>query len=142
VGTVICGLILFATFLWLQVRSTLSLSLYKRTFPLTLSLGTRPSTPAHTRFVQSATQATRRCCRVQTRTTELSLMVPCTCASDSARHGNELVFNVIDGHYFLWQIWTAGYDNGRELSIKSRDTEVASASPVQTLVIKATVAKG
>jgi hypothetical protein len=68
------------------------------------------------------------------------LMAPCTCAY-SARHEDELVFKVIGGRYFLWQIWTAGYDTGRELSIDSRDTEVADAGPVQTVVIKAVSAK-
>lgn len=69
------------------------------------------------------------------------LMTPCTCASDSSRHENKLVFKVIGGRYFLWQIWTAGYDNGREFFINARDTEMGSAGPVQTVVIKAVFAK-
>jgi hypothetical protein len=76
--------------------------------------------------------------------TDHVLTDPCTCASDPVlQHENALVFKVIGDKYYLWQIWTAGYGAGRELSIRprARDMEEANAAPMRTLVIK-TVAKG
>jgi hypothetical protein len=73
---------------------------------------------------------------------DVVLMAPCACALETHRHQNELVFQVIGGRYFLWQIWTADYDEGLQLSIKpSRELEAANASPMCTVVIKAVLAK-
>jgi hypothetical protein len=70
-----------------------------------------------------------------------ALLSPCNCASDSLKHEGELVFKVIGDRYYLWQIWTPGYDVGREFSIKRPKTELASATPIQTVSVKATSAK-
>ena len=68
-------------------------------------------------------------------------LAPCTCASDRAQHETKLVFRVVDGQYFLWQIWTQGYDEGRELSIKPPETQEANFAPPHTVVVVATVGK-
>jgi hypothetical protein len=60
--------------------------------------------------------------------------------SDRAPHENELVFQVSDGQYFLWQIWTQDSEEGRELSIKRPTTQEANAAPPHTVVVAAVVA--
>ena len=67
------------------------------------------------------------------------LLAPC--ASDRAQHENKLVFQVADGQYFLWQIWTQGYDEGRELSIRPPETQETNFAPPRTVVVAATVGK-
>jgi hypothetical protein len=82
---------------------------------------------------------------VQLRSSDLKdsmLLTPCNCASDLAQHESKLVFQVSGGQYFLWQIWTQGYDEGRQLSIKSRETQEANFVPPHTLVVAATIGKG
>jgi hypothetical protein len=69
------------------------------------------------------------------------LLAPSASASDRAQHKNKLVFQVADGQYFLWQIWTQGYDEGRELSIKPTETQEANFAPPHTVVVVATVGK-
>lgn len=70
-------------------------------------------------------------------------LAPCTCVSDRAQHETKLVFRVVDGQYFLWQIWTQGYNEGRELSIKPPETQEANFAPApsHTVVVVATVGK-
>jgi hypothetical protein len=67
------------------------------------------------------------------------LLAPCACASDPAQHENKLVFQVADGQYFLWQIWTRGYDEGRELSIKPPETQEANFAMPHAVVVAATM---
>jgi hypothetical protein len=69
------------------------------------------------------------------------LLAPCAYASDRAQHETKLVFSVADGQHFLWQIWTQGYDEGRELSIKPSKTQEANVAPPHTVVVVATVGK-
>ena len=64
-------------------------------------------------------------------------LAACTCASGQAQHESQLVFQVSDGQYFLWQIWTQGYDEGRELAIKHPETQEANLRPSHTVVILA-----
>jgi len=69
------------------------------------------------------------------------LIAPCASASDRTQHETKLVFQVADGKYFLWQIWTQGYDEGRELSVKPPETQEANFAPPHTVVVVATVGK-
>jgi hypothetical protein len=81
---------------------------------------------------------------VQLRSLDLKdsmLLAPSASASDRAQHENKLVFQVADGKYFLWQIWTQGYDERRELSIKPPETQEATFAPPHTVVVVATVGK-
>ena len=49
---------------------------------------------------------------------------------------NKLVFKAVGGHYYLWQIWTSGYDTGSELPVQPLATDVQLASvPTQSPVI-------
>jgi hypothetical protein len=69
------------------------------------------------------------------------LLAPCACASDRAQHETKLVFQVADGQHLLWQIWTQGYDEGRELFIKPPTIQEASLASPHTVVVAATVGK-
>jgi hypothetical protein len=69
------------------------------------------------------------------------LLAPCDCASDRTEHESKLVFQVSDGQYFLWQIWTEGYDEGRELSIEHPRTEEANFTPSHTVLVAAIAVK-
>jgi hypothetical protein len=69
------------------------------------------------------------------------LLAPCACASDRAQHETKLVFQVSGGQHFLWQIWTQGYDEGRELSITPPETQEANFAPPHIVVVAATVGK-
>ena len=69
------------------------------------------------------------------------LLTPCACASDPEQHQSKLVFQLSDGHYFLWQIWTEGYDEGRQLTIKHPETQEANLTPLHTEAVVATVAR-
>jgi hypothetical protein len=72
------------------------------------------------------------------------LLSPCTCASDrdpGQEHESKLVFQVSDGQYLLWQIWTEGYDAGRQLTIKHPRTQEAKLAPPRTFVVAAAIGK-
>ena len=66
-------------------------------------------------------------------------LAACTCASGQAQHESQLVFQVSDGQYFLWQIWTQGYDQARELSIRPPETQEANFAPPHAVVVAATI---
>jgi hypothetical protein len=67
-------------------------------------------------------------------------ITPFACAVDGSEHGTKLVFQVSGGQYFLWQIWTEGYDEGRQLYIRpSPDYEAGAAN---TVTINATAIEG
>ena len=51
----------------------------------------------------------------------------------------KLVFHRYGDRYFLAQIWTAGYDQGRELPKSSRETEVAQEYRVQNVILATTL---
>ena len=69
------------------------------------------------------------------------LLLPHNYESNSTHHTSELVFKVIGGQCYLWQIWTEGYDAGREFSVKALKTQLADAAPTESVTIKATVPK-
>ena len=52
---------------------------------------------------------------------------------------SKLVFHRYGSQYFLAQIWTAGYEQGKELPKSSRESEVAQDYPVQNVVLAATL---
>jgi len=64
-------------------------------------------------------------------------ITPCACASAPVREESRLVFRVVGNRYFLWQIWTGGYDTGRELHLGRQSIEEATAGLPQSAVIVA-----
>lgn len=67
------------------------------------------------------------------------MILPNACESSKAPMTSKLVFHRYGSEYFLAQIWTAGYEQGRELPKSSRETEVAQDYPVQNVVLAATL---
>jgi hypothetical protein len=67
------------------------------------------------------------------------MVLPNVCASSKAPTASKLVFHRYGSEYFLAQIWTAGYEQGKELPKSSRETEVARDYPVQNVVLAATL---
>ena len=67
------------------------------------------------------------------------MVLPNACESSKAPTASKLVFHRYGSEYFLAQIWTAGYQQGKELPKSSRETEVAQNYPVQNVVLVATL---
>ena len=67
------------------------------------------------------------------------MVLPNACESSKAPTASKLVFHRYGSEYFLAQIWTAGYQQGKELPKSSRETEVAQDYPVQNVVLAATL---
>jgi hypothetical protein len=66
-------------------------------------------------------------------------MTPSYCASAQAQDESKLVFNMYGNHFYLSQIWTEGYDQGRELSKSSREREEAQLHEGHHVVILASL---
>ena len=45
---------------------------------------------------------------------------------------SKLVFNRYNDHYFLAQVWSAGYNTGRELRKTAREKEIAQTAKLET----------
>lgn len=69
------------------------------------------------------------------------LISPRRCGSGSFKPKSELLFKVVEGRYYLWQIWTAEYDQGQELAVNPIPTQQARSSPKRTVAVKVTSAK-
>ena len=67
------------------------------------------------------------------------MVLPNACNSSKAPTASTLAFHRYGSQYFLAQIWTAGYEQGKELPKSSRETEVAQDYPVQNVVLAATL---
>jgi hypothetical protein len=68
-----------------------------------------------------------------------NMVLPNACSSSKAPTESKLVFHRYGAQYFLAQIWTAGYEQGRDLPKSSREAEVAKNQPVQNVVLAATL---
>ena len=53
------------------------------------------------------------------------LTVTSSCASANPSKDTKLVFHTVGGRYFLSQVWTQGYSQGRELRKSSAEVEMA-----------------
>jgi len=72
------------------------------------------------------------------------LLIRCTEPSESAmvvtnatgggkqQEQSKLVFNRYKDHYFLSQVWNAGYSSGRQLRKTQREKEIALSAKVET----------
>jgi hypothetical protein len=72
------------------------------------------------------------------------LLIRCTEPSESAmvvtnatgggkqQEQSKLVFNRYQDHYFLSQVWNAGYSSGRQLRKTQREKEIALSAKVET----------
>jgi len=66
-------------------------------------------------------------------------MTPNYCASAQPQDESKLVFNMYGNHFYLSQIWTEGYDQGRELPKSSREREEAQLQEGHHVVILASL---
>lgn len=64
---------------------------------------------------------------------------PNHCSSAQPQSDSKLVFNMYGNHYYLSQIWTEGYDQGRELPKSSREIEEAQLQEGHHVVILASL---
>jgi len=65
-------------------------------------------------------------------------IVPCTHALDRTDHDSRLVFQGYGGQYYLWQIWTEDYDQGRQLCVERAETDEEKVAQPYTFATKAT----
>lgn len=64
---------------------------------------------------------------------------PIYCSSAQPQSESKLVFNMYGNHFYLSQIWTEGYDQGRELPKSSREIEEARLEGGQHVVVLASL---
>jgi len=66
---------------------------------------------------------------------EAIFIIPNACSSGRTQLESKLVFRAYGNEHFLWQIWTQGYDMGRELHVNPRKIDKANlvADPVVIL---------
>lgn len=62
---------------------------------------------------------------------------PNYCSSAKPQSESKLVFNMYGNHFYLSQIWTEGYDQGRELPKSSREIEDAQLQQGRHVVVLA-----
>jgi hypothetical protein len=67
------------------------------------------------------------------------MVLPHTCTSPQTPTQSKLVFHRYGDRYFLSQVWTAGSNQGRELARSPREAEIALDSPVQNVILAATL---
>ena len=53
------------------------------------------------------------------------LILTSACTSSGPSKSSKLVFHAIGGRYFLSQVWTEGYDQGRQLRESKAEIELA-----------------
>lgn len=68
-------------------------------------------------------------------------LTPNYCASAQPQQESKLVFNMYGNHFYLAQIWTEGYDQGRELPKSSREVEEAQLQEGHHVVILASLSR-
>ena len=62
-------------------------------------------------------------------------ITPGTCSSGQMQPETKLVFRVYGNEHFLWQIWTQGYDMGRELHVNPRKIDANLAQPDPVVIL-------
>lgn len=71
----------------------------------------------------------------------VQIITPNFCASAQPQEESKLVFKVYGNHYYLSQIWTQGYEQGRELPMSRREMEEAQLTQGQHVVILASLGR-
>ena len=60
-----------------------------------------------------------------------------TCATLGPAPTTKLVFHIVDGRYFLSQIWAQGYDQGRQLRMSKTEVQLAKNNRTEEFVLAA-----
>jgi hypothetical protein len=68
---------------------------------------------------------------------ESTLVMPHDCSSGQPATKTVLVFHRVGDEYFLYQIWTAGSAQGRELPQPKRETELARNGKADDVIVAA-----
>ncbi len=66
---------------------------------------------------------------------------PNYCSSAQPQDESKLVFNMYGNHFYLSQVWTEGYDQGRELSRSSREIEEAQLQEGHHVMVLASLSR-
>ena len=66
-----------------------------------------------------------------------ALVVTSACATSGPSKNTKLVFHALGGRYFLSQIWTAGYSQGRQLHESKAERELAKNGTASTDMVLA-----
>ena len=75
-------------------------------------------------------------------TPDAALVIAHACASSAPSKDTKLVFHTLGGRYFLSQVWTAGYSQGREIRMSKSEIQLAKNGTEQKqFVLAANVAK-
>jgi hypothetical protein len=70
---------------------------------------------------------------------EAIFITPYACSSGRTQLESKLVFRAHGNEHFLWQIWTQGYDMGRELHANPRKIDKANLAQPDPVVILTTL---
>lgn len=68
---------------------------------------------------------------------ESTLVMPHDCTSGKPAEKTVLVFHRVGDEYFLYQIWTAGSTQGRELPQPKRETQLARNGNAEDVIVAA-----
>jgi len=69
------------------------------------------------------------------------MVLPVECTSSEPAKKTVLVFKEAGGEYFLYQIWTAGSDTGRQLPQPKGETRLAREGNTQEVIVAANLVK-
>jgi hypothetical protein len=73
---------------------------------------------------------------------ESRLTIPHMCSSATPAKQTVLVFHRVGDEYFLYQIWTAGSDSGREFPAPKRETQLAqNGAKSEEVIVAANLTK-
>ena len=72
---------------------------------------------------------------------EAIFIIPNACSSGRTQLESKLVFRAYGNEHFLWQIWTQGYDMGRELHVNPRKIDKANLAQPDPVVILTTLGR-
>ena len=72
---------------------------------------------------------------------DTALVIAHACGSSGPSRDTKLVFHALAGRYFLAQVWTAGYDQGREVRMSKTEVQLAKNGTEQKEFVLAANAK-
>jgi hypothetical protein len=73
--------------------------------------------------------------------TDTAAVITFACSDAKRTDTTKLVFHVVGGRYFLSQIWTEGYEQGRQLPKSKMETQLAKNSTTEELFLAANVTR-
>jgi len=68
---------------------------------------------------------------------ESAMTLTIACTNSGPATSSRLVFHVVDGRYFLSQVWAQGYDQGRQLPRSKMEQQLAKNNSTEEFVLAA-----